>query len=239
MFAFLKFFKIAFYGEKGLPGKDRFKYADANMPKMKSPMKNLDKKVLRISYFSAGYHIVEGLASILTGISANSIALLGFGLDSFVESLSGFVIIWQFRQHGKIAKIEEERIEKIALRLIACSFFVLAAYVLYESVKKLYLGEVPRPSILGIFIAIISIIVMPILYVLKYRTGKLITSHSLVADSKQQLACIMLSFALLIGLGLNYLYGFWQADPLMGLVIVVFLINEGISTLKEEKLCNC
>jgi len=85
----------------------------------------------------------------------------------------------------------------------------------------------------------VSIVVMPVLFYMKYQTGKSINSRSLVADSKQTLACVFMSVALLIGLGLNYLYGLWQADPIVGLVIVIFLIREGYNTLKEEKLCSC
>lgn len=199
----------------------------------------LHKKALLLSYFTVGYNILEGIVSIFAGLLAGSIALVGFGLDSFVESLSGSAMIWRFRKHGKISKEEEVKVEKKAVKLIAYTFFILGAYVLYESVKKLYFHEIPGPSLLGIIIAILSIIVMPFLFYMKYQTGKSINSRSLVADSKQTLACVFLSVALLIGLGLNYLYGFWQTDPLVGLVIVVFLIKEGYTTLKEEKLCSC
>ena len=199
----------------------------------------LHKKALSLSYFTVGYDIIEGIVSILAGLLAGSIALIGFGLDSFVESLSGGVMIWRFGKHEEMSEEEEERIEAKAVRLIAYTFFILGAYVLYESVKKLYLQEMPDPSLLGIIIAIVSIIVMPVLFYIKYQTGKTINSRSLVADSKQTLVCCILSVALLIGLGLNYLYGFWQADPIVGLVTVIFLIREGYIALREEKLCSC
>jgi cation diffusion facilitator family transporter len=199
----------------------------------------LHKKALLLSYFTVGYNIVEGVVSIFAGFLAGSVALLGFGLDSFVESLSGTVMIWRFRKHGKISEEEEERIERKAIRLVAYTFFILGAYVLFESLRKLYFQEVPDPSLLGIIIAIVSLIVMPVLFYMKYQTGKSIGSRSLVADSKETLACVFLSVALLVGLGLNYLYGFWQADSIVGLVIVVFLFREGYSALKEEKLCSC
>jgi cation diffusion facilitator family transporter len=195
----------------------------------------LRKRALWLSYFTVGYNILEGILSIFAGSFAASIALIGFGLDSFVESLSGSVMIWRFRKSGKISEEEEERVERRAARLIAYSFFILGAYVLYESGKKLYFQETPNPSLLGIIIAIASIIVMPILFYLKYQTGKAIGSRSLMADSKETLACLFLSIALLIGLLLNYLYGLWQADPIVGLVIVIFLIREGFSTLNEEE----
>ena len=203
---------------------------------MSSP---LHKKALSLSYFTVGYNIIEGIVSILAGLLANSIALVGFGLDSFVESLSGSVMIWRFRKHEQMSEEEEERIEDKAVRLIAYTFFILGAYVLYESVKKLYLQEMPDPSLFGIIIAIASIIVMPVLFYMKYQTGKTINSRSLVADSKQTLACCFLSVALLIGLGLNYFFGFWEADPIVGLVTVVFLVREGYHALKEERLCTC
>ena len=162
---------------------------------MSSP---LHSKALSLSYFTVGYNILEGIVSILAGLLANSIALVGFGLDSFVESLSGSVMIWRFSKHEQMSEEEEERIEAKAVRLIAYTFFILGAYVLYESVKKLYLQEMPDPSFLGIIIAIVSIIVMPVLFYIKYQTGKTINSRSLVADSKQTLVCCILSVALLI-----------------------------------------
>jgi divalent metal cation (Fe/Co/Zn/Cd) transporter len=195
----------------------------------------LHKRALRLSYFTVGYNILEGIISVFAGSFAGSIALIGFGLDSFVESLSGSVMVWRFSKSGKISEEEEERVERRATRLIAYSFFILGAYVLYESGKKLYFQETPNPSLLGIIIAIASIIVMPVLFYLKYQTGKAIGSRGLIADSKETLACLFLSIALLTGLLLNYLYGLWQADPIVGLVIVIFLIREGFSTLNEEE----
>ena len=201
---------------------------------------DLSKKALLLSYFTVVYNVLEGLVSILAGLLAGgSIALIGFGLDSFVESLSGSVMIWRFRKHGKISEEEEERIERRATTFVAYTFFILGAYVLYESVKKLYFHEASEPSLLGIIIAVVSIIVMPVLFYVKYQTGKSIGSRSLVADAKETLACVFLSVALLIGLGFNYLHGIWQADPIVGLIIVIFLIKEGYSTLTEEELCGC
>ena len=143
-------------------------------------------------------------------------------------------MIWRFRKQDEISRSEEVKIEKRAVKYVAYTFFVLGAYVFYESLKKLYFREVPEPSLLGIIIAGISIVLMPPLFYFKYKTGKLIKSNSLVADSKETLACAFMSFALLIGLGLNYLYGFWQADPIVGLFIVIFLLKEGHAILKEE-----
>ena len=194
----------------------------------------LHKRALWLSYFTVGYNILEGIVSVFAGSLAGSIALIGFGLDSFVESLSGSVMIWRFRKSGKMSEEEEEKVERRAARLIGYSFFILGAYVLYESGKKLYLREIPEPSLLGIIVAVASMIVMPILYYMKYQTGKEIGSRALIADSKETLACTFLSLALLTGLVLHYLYGLWQADPIVGLIIVISLIKEGYETLKEE-----
>jgi len=202
-------------------------------------MQNLHKKALLLSYFTVAYNVVEGVASLFFGILAGSIALIGFGIDSFVESLSGSIMIWRFRKHEDLSQEEEERIEKKAIKLVGYSFFVLGAYVLFESVKKLYLQEHPEQSIAGIVIAILSLVIMPILFYLKYKTGKSLKSKSLIADSKQTLACVIMSVALLVSLGLNYLYGIWWLDPLVGIFISILLFREGTETIKEGKLDCC
>ncbi|MFC1982812.1 cation diffusion facilitator family transporter [Chloroflexota bacterium] len=194
----------------------------------------LYKKGLYLEYFTVGYNVLEALASIIFGGIAGSIALIGFGIDSIIESLSGLVLIWRLRQHGRISKEAEERIEKRATRFVAITFFVLGFYILYESIKKLALAEAPEPSLPGIIIAVASLVIMPLLTWQKYKTGKQIDSQALIADSKETLACAFLSVALLLGLGANYLFGFWQADPIVGLVIVAFLFREGRENWKES-----
>ena len=194
---------------------------------------DLHKKALNLSYFTVVYNIIEGIVSILAASLSGSIALLGFGLDSFVESFSGFIMIWRFKK--KRSPKEEEKIEKLAVKLVGYTFFILAIYVSFESIKKLYYTEVPNPSILGIIIAALSIIIMPILSHMKYQTGKLLKSRSLIADSKETLACAALSIALLIGLGLNYFLGLWRADPIIGLIIAIFLLREGYESFNREE----
>lgn len=201
---------------------------------MKGKEMKLHKKALLLSYLTVGYNTIEGIVSIIAGALAGSIALVGFGLDSFVESLSGSVMIWRFSS----GEHNEER-ERIAVRLVGYTFFILAAYILYESVTTLYFREIPKPSLLGIIIGLISLIAMPGLYYAKQKVGRSLGSKSLIADSKQTLACAFLSAALLIGLGANYLFDFWQADPLVGLLIVFFLVKEGYSALREGELCSC
>ncbi len=193
----------------------------------------LYKKGLRLEYFTIAYNVLEAVASIVFGSIAHSIALIGFGLDSIVESLSGLVLIWRLRQHGRISEAAEEKLEKRATRIVAVTFFILGAYVLFQSIKNLVLAVIPAPSLPGIVIAAASIVVMPLLTWQKYRTGKQINSRALVADSRETLACAFLSLALLLGLGANYLIGFWQADPIVGLIIAIFLFREGWEGWRE------
>jgi divalent metal cation (Fe/Co/Zn/Cd) transporter len=196
-------------------------------------IERLYKKGLFLEYLTVGYNVAEALVSIGFGALAGSIALIGFGMDSIIESLSGLVLIWRLRQRGKISKEEEERIERRAVRLVATTFFILGAYVLEESVRKLIVSDVPETSLPGIIIALVSLVAMPVLTWQKYRTGKAIGSRALVADSKETLACAFLSVALLLGLGANYLFDFWQADPIVGLIIVAFLFREGWESWRE------
>ncbi len=151
---------------------------------------SLLKRALLLSYLTVGYNILEGFISMLAGYLAGSIALVGFGLDSFVEFLFGGIMIWRFRQHADLTPEEEERREKLAIKLVGYTFFVLAAYILYESLKKLIFQEAPAPSLLGIIIALVSLILMPLLFFLKYRTGADQGSASHRADAKQTLAAL-------------------------------------------------
>ena len=193
------------------------------------------RHALILSYVTVGYNVVEGLISIVFALLAGSPALLGFGIDSFVESLSGVVMIWRFSGHG-----EDKRRERMAIRLVGLSLILLAGYVAYEAATALYFGERPERNIIGLLIAVLSLIVMPMLYVLKRRTAVNLQSRSLDADAKQTLACVLLSVALLLGTGLHYLTGIWQADPIAGLFIAAFLIREGYEAWTEQELCaNC
>ncbi len=187
---------------------------------------------LQLSYITVAYNLLEGLVSVVFAALAGSPALLGFGIDSFVESLSGMVMIWRFSHPA-----EDERREQTAIRLIGVSLVILAAYVAYDAATALAYREPPERSMVGLIIAAISLVAMPILYLLKRRTAAALHSRSLAADAKQTLACAMLSVALLIGTGLHYTIGLWQADPVAGLTIAAFLIREGYMAWKEQEPC--
>lgn len=193
------------------------------------------RKALHLEYFTVGYNVLEAAASLVAGGMANSIALVGFGLDSVVESLSGLVLIWRLKKHGTISAGEEEEIEEKASRFVGITFFVLGAYVLFESVRKILAGDMAEPSLLGIAIAVLSLVVMPVLAYRKYKLGKELGLRSLVADSKETLACSFLSLALLAGMVSTYFFDFQIADPVVGLVIVAFLFREGYELVFENE----
>lgn len=194
---------------------------------------------LALSWITVLYNVGEGVVSIVCASLSGSTALLGFGVDSFVESLSGAVMIWRFSHGTTIHEQHDRQREQLAVRLVAISLIVLAGYVLYESMSHLYYREAPERRLAAIIIAGISIVTMPILYAAKRRTAAAIRSHSLAADAKQTLGCIMLSVALLIGSGTHYFFGVWQADPLAGVLIAAFLVREGYKAWVERDLCCC
>ncbi len=188
------------------------------------------REALLLSYVTVGYNLIEGVVSVVFAYAAGSAALLGFGMDSFVESFSGLVMIWRFTGSG-------EHRERQAVRLVGGALLILAGYVIYESATKLVQADEPDPSLVGIAIAVVSLVVMPILFFRKQYLAKTIGSRSLSADAKQTLACVLLSVALLVGLGLNYWFDWWRADPIAGLVIAVFLAREGYEVLRNQELC--
>ena len=200
---------------------------------------HLERRARRLSYFTVGYNLLEGTASVAAGAAAGSVALVGFGLDSFVESLSGGVMIWRFRERAGLDAHARERLERRAVRLVGYTFWVLAAYVLFESARKLWTGERPEPSALGIAITVLSLLVMPALFIAKRRTAARLGSRSLAADAKQTLACTMLSAGVLAGLLANLALGWWQADPVIGLVVGLVLLREGREALHQGTLCAC
>lgn len=191
----------------------------------------LSRRSLWLAYATAAYNLVEGVVAIAAGAAASSAALIGFGLDSFVEVSSAAVIIWQFR-----ARVPEGR-ERLALRLIAVSFFALAAWVTFDSVRALTFGDEADPSPVGIGLAIASLIVMPLLVAAKRRTGRELRSATVLADSTQTMLCTYLSAVLLAGLVLNAWLGWSWADPLAALVIAGVAVKEGHEAWRGDDCC--
>ena len=193
------------------------------------------RHALTLSYFTAGYNLAEAVASVVFGAVAASIALIGFGVDSVVETLSAGILIWRLRDHATMTREQAERKERFAVRFVGLSFLLLGTWVAYESIEKLIVNEVPAPSLPGIVIAALSLAVMPVLARKKREVGKRIGSRALLADAQETLACAWLSLALLLGLATHSLFGFWQADPLAALVITVFLFREGWENVRGEE----
>ncbi|MGH8892468.1 MAG: cation diffusion facilitator family transporter [Actinomycetes bacterium] len=192
----------------------------------------LGRRAQLLAGVSVAYNLVEGIVAIAAGAVAGSIALVGFGLDSVIEVSSGVVILWQFRH-----SMPESR-ERLASRLIAVSFFALAAYVTVESTRSLAGTAEPDPSPVGIGLATVSLLVMPGLSLAQRRTGRALHSGSVVADSKQTLLCAYLSAVLLVGLVLNAGLGWGWADPVAGLVIAAVAVREGAQAWRGE-ICGC
>jgi len=193
----------------------------------------LIKKALILEWILIAYNAAEGMASILFGWLAGSIALVGFGLDSVIEVSAAGILVWRLSHHG--TEEEENEKEKKALYFVGITFFLLAAYILYESGSKLLQHEMPERTIAGIIISILSLIIMPFLGLKKRDLAKKMGSRALEADAVETLVCAYLSFTLLLGLGLNALFGWWWADPVAALAMVYFIIREGWEAVEEAR----
>lgn len=189
-----------------------------------------------LEYFTIGYNSAEGLISILLGVFAGSIALIGFGFDSVIEVISGAALVW--RLHVDVDPRRRERLEVMSLRIVGVCFLVLTLYVGYDSLQSLLAHEVPKRSLLGIVLATLSLIVMPLLARAKRNVAEEIGSGALAADAKQTEFCAYLSAILLGGLLLNALFGWWWADPIAALVMVPVIAREGIAALRGDPCCD-
>lgn len=177
------------------------------------------------------YNVIEAAVALTAGTLADSTALIGFGLDSVIEVSSAAAVAWQF------TAADHERRERTALRIIAASFFALAAYVTVESVRALLGGDRAEHSTVGLVLAALSLAVMPALSAAQRRTGRELGSASAVADSKQTLLCTYLSAVLLVGLAVNSLFGWRWADPAAALVIAAVAIKEGRDAWRGQTCC--
>jgi divalent metal cation (Fe/Co/Zn/Cd) transporter len=192
----------------------------------------LVRRVRLLVAFTIAYNVIEAVVALIAGSISGSAALLGFGLDSVIEVSSAAAVAWQF------AGGDHEARERVALRIIAFSFVSLAAFVTYDATSALVTGHAADHSALGIGIAALSLLVMPIASWIQRRTGNELGSHSAVADSKQTLLCTYMSAALLLGLLANSLLGWWWADAIAALFIAALAVKEGLNAWRGDVCCS-
>jgi divalent metal cation (Fe/Co/Zn/Cd) transporter len=187
-----------------------------------------------LAWLGIGWHAVEAAIAVGAGIAAGSIALVGFGADSVVESVAGFVLLWRFGG----ARHSSEAAERRAYRLIGVSFYVIAAYVAVEAARQLIDGSHPEVSWVGIGLAAFTLVTMPPLAIAKSRVADRLHSAATRAEGRQNMLCAYLSAALLVGLGLNAAAGWWWADPATALLIAAVAVREGREAWRGEACCD-
>jgi len=194
----------------------------------------LEQRARRLAWGGVAYHVVEAAVAVGAGLAAGSIALIGFGADSLIESLAGLIVLWLFTG----SRLGSARAERRAQQLIAISFYVLAAYVAIESVRSLIGGHEPESSWLGIALAAFTVVTMPLLASWKRRVARALNSAAAVKEASQTQLCAYLSIALLIGLGANALFGLWWMDPAAALFIAAVAVKEGRESWRGDGCCD-
>jgi divalent metal cation (Fe/Co/Zn/Cd) transporter len=196
----------------------------------------LHRRALWLEYVTVGWNVVEGVVAIGAGLLAGSVALIGFGVDSSVEVISALGLLWRLRKAGPDATVQEESAaERRALYVVAATFFLLAAYIAVEAGSSLIGREAPERSTVGLVLSVLSLVIMPALAYMKQRTGRQMGSRALVADAAETWVCSYLSLALLAGVGLHVLFGWWWADPVGALAMLPVILWQGWETLGEAR----
>jgi divalent metal cation (Fe/Co/Zn/Cd) transporter len=194
----------------------------------------LTRRGLGLAWFTIGYNVAEGAVAVTAGALAGLVSLVGFGIDSGIESISAVLVAMRLLarlRHGTVDEAREHR----ALRLVAVTFFLLAGYVLVEGIRSLLVGEVPDTSVVGIVVLVASLVVMPMLAAAKRRVGVALGGDPLIlADAAETRLCVLLSVSTLAGLVLFQLTGAAWLDPIAGFVIAVFAVHEGIEAWRGE-----
>lgn len=200
-----------------------------------APRIGLLRHALRLEALTIAWNVLEAAIAITAGILAGSIALVGFGLDSVIETVAAVALYWRLRAELTGTDGPElERVERRALQVVGFTFLVLAAYILYEAGSTLWFREAPEPSPVGLVLASLSLIIMPLLAFAKLRAGRRLESRALIADSKETFVCSYLSFALLLGLGANAAFGAWWADPVAALLMLPWVVKEGLEAIRGD-----
>jgi divalent metal cation (Fe/Co/Zn/Cd) transporter len=195
----------------------------------------LARRGRRLEYFTIAWNSIEAIAALVSGILAGSVALIGFGLDSVIEVISGAALLW--RLHRDIDRKQREDAERIALRIVGVCFVALAAYITFDSLRSVLSRKAPEHSLSGILVAVAALVVMPLLGRAKRDVARQLSSAAMHSDAKQADFCLYLSVILLGGLLLNVWLGWWWADPLAALVMVPLIAKEGIDALRGKACC--
>ena len=183
-----------------------------------------------LAWLGVGWQGIEAAVAVGAGLAAGSIALIGFGADSLIESVAGVILLWRFAA----SRVSSESAERRAQKLIALSFYVIAAYVGFEALRTLLAGDRPEASWVGIGLSVVTLLTMPLLAIAKARIGEKLGSSATKSEGQQNMLCAYLSAALLLGLGANALFGLWWADPVTVLLIAVVAVKEGRESWRGE-----
>ncbi len=197
----------------------------------------LARRGKRLEYFTIGWNMLEGLVAIASGVAAGSVSLVGFGIDSFIEVLSGATLLWRMSVDSDTESRGKN--ERRALRIVGVCFVALAIYVGYDALHDLITRDAARPSTPGILLALASLIAMPLLSRAKRKVGSGLESAAMHADARQTDFCAYLSFILIVGLMVNRMFGLWWADPLAGLVMVPIIAKEGYDGMRARACQSC
>ena len=199
------------------------------------PRLSLLRHALRLEALTIAWNVIEAVIAVSAGLLAGSVALVSFGLDSVIETVAAAALYRRLNAElGGVDQCEIERQERLALRIVGFTFLALAAYIIYEAGSTLWFRNAPEPSAVGIGLATLSLVIMPVLAFAKLRAGRKLNSKALIADSKETFVCAYLSLALLVGLAANMLFGVWWADPVAALLMLPWVVKEGLEAMNGE-----
>jgi divalent metal cation (Fe/Co/Zn/Cd) transporter len=190
----------------------------------------LIRRVKLISWLSLAWMLVEAVIGVFAGVAANSVALIGWGIDSMIEGIASLVIIWRFTG----SRIDSHDAEVVARKVVAISFFLLAPYIVVEATRHLVTGNEAQPSWVGVGLAISAVILMPLFGYAKKHIGTKLSSAATAGEGTQNILCAYLSVAILVGLAANVLFGYWWADPIVALIVAVTAVQAGARTWRGE-----
>jgi divalent metal cation (Fe/Co/Zn/Cd) transporter len=190
----------------------------------------LIRRVKLISWIGLAWLLVDGAIGMTAGLAANSVALIGWGLDCAIQAIASLIIIWRFTGD----RVHSPDAERLSQKAVGVSFFLLAPYIVVTAIDHLATGNASAASWLGVGLAGTDMLLMPVLGHAKRRIGNALGSHATAGEGRQNILCAYLSLAVLVGLGANALFGLWWADPVVGLLVAIVVIQAGVRTWRGE-----